>query len=56
MRKVGCKRIIFSSTGGALFDDDMLPYDETMTPSPSAPYGIAKLTFERYLDFYSRHY
>ena len=56
MRTVGCKRIIFSSTGGALFDDDQLPYDETMAPSPSAPYGIAKLTFERYLDFYSRQY
>ncbi len=56
MRAVGCKRIIFSSTGGALFDDDQLPYDETMTPSPSAPYGIAKLTFEQYLDFYSRQY
>lgn len=56
MRAVSCKRIIFSSTGGALFDDDKLPYDEMMTPSPSAPYGIAKLTYERYLDFYSRHY
>ncbi len=56
MRTIGCKRIIFSSTGGALFDDNQLPYDETMAPSPSSPYGIAKLTFERYLDFYSRQY
>jgi len=56
MRTVECKRIIFSSTGGALFDDDQLPYDETMPPSPTSPYGIAKLTFERYLDFYSREY
>jgi UDP-glucose 4-epimerase len=56
MRAVGCKRIIFSSTGGALFDDDRLPYDETMTPSPSSPYGIAKLTLERYLEFYSHQY
>lgn len=46
MRAVGCKRIIFSSTGGALFDDDRLPYDVTMPPSPSSPYGMAKLTFE----------
>lgn len=38
MRTVGCKRIIFSSTGGALFDDDRLPYDESMAPSPSSPY------------------
>jgi len=42
MRTVGCKRIIFSSTGGALFDDNHLPYNETMTPSPCSPYGIAK--------------
>ena len=56
MRHIGCKRILFSSTGGALFDDDAIPYDEKMTPSPSSPYGIAKLTLERYLEFYSHQY
>jgi UDP-glucose 4-epimerase len=46
MRMVGCKRIIFSSTGGVLFDNERPPYDESMTPSPRPPYGIAKLAFE----------
>ena len=56
MRTVGCKRIIFSSTGGALFDDNHLPYNETMTPSPCSPYGIAKWAFEQYLDFYKKYH
>ena len=56
MRKSECPRIIFSSTGGALFSGGQPPYSEGDVPSPDTPYGISKLTAERFLDFYGRHY
>jgi UDP-glucose 4-epimerase len=47
------KRFIFSSTGGAMYGKTQyLPTPETVPPRPEAPYGIAKITIERYLDFF----
>lgn len=49
----GTGRIIFSSTGGAIYGpDSSLPCPETASAQPLAPYGIAKLSVERYLDYY----
>jgi UDP-glucose 4-epimerase len=46
-------RIVFSSTGGAMYgDQDSLPTAETVFPQPVSPYGVAKLAVERYLHAY----
>ncbi len=48
-------RVIFSSTGGALYGDfDPPPSVETFAKDPEAPYGIAKLAVEYYLAYYGR--
>ncbi len=49
----GVRKIIFSSTGGAIYGDDVkIPTPETAKEKPMSPYGIAKLTIENYLEFY----
>jgi UDP-glucose 4-epimerase len=53
--KAGVKKFIFSSTGGAMFGDDAhYPAHEDESATPLSPYGLAKLTIEKYLDFYHR--
>src|ERR1041385_3246508 len=48
-------RIIFASTGGALYGDGaILPSPEEGPANPDAPYGIAKLSVELYLAYYAR--
>ena len=48
-------RVVFSSTGGALYGDfDPPPSAETNSKDPEAPYGIAKLSVEYYLAYYAR--
>jgi len=55
--KYGAKKFIFSSTGGAIYGDNVkIPTPETEIPNPISPYGIAKLSVERYLDFFSKEY
>lgn len=49
--RVGAKRVVFSSTGGALYGDVSEPADEDHPCLPISPYGISKLTGERYLEF-----
>lgn len=50
---VGCKKIIFSSTGGAIYGDAAeIPTTENYPVWPISPYGIAKLTVEHYLHYY----
>jgi UDP-glucose 4-epimerase len=49
----GVKKIIFSSTGGAIYgEQDSFPADEQHPVRPLSPYGIAKLATEKYLFFY----
>lgn len=51
------KKIIFASTGGAIYGDDApIPARETDSPRPESPYGIAKLAVEHYLRFYQREF
>ena len=47
------RRVIFASTGGAMYgDQESLPTAETVFPKPVSPYGVAKLAVERYLHAY----
>jgi UDP-glucose 4-epimerase len=51
----GRTRVIFSSTGGALYGDFVSPPTlETAAKDPQSPYGIAKLSAEYYLAYYAR--
>ncbi len=55
--KATVKRIIFASTGGAMYGDEApLPAREDDRAKPECPYGIAKLAVEHYLHFYQREY
>jgi len=48
-------RLIFSSTGGALYGDFVTPPNvEDFPKDPESPYGIAKLSAELYLAYYAR--
>ena len=51
------QRIIFASTGGAIYGDEApIPARETDSPWPDSPYGIAKLAVEHYLRYYQQEY
>ncbi len=50
------KRVIMASTGGAMYGDKELPFDEKMNPQPLSPYGISKRSGEMYLYFYFSQY
>ncbi|ABR30032.1 UDP-glucose 4-epimerase [Thermosipho melanesiensis] len=56
--KHGVKKFIFSSTGGAIYGDDVeiYPTPESVCPKPISPYGIAKLSVENYLRFAKREF
>jgi UDP-glucose 4-epimerase len=48
-------RIVFSSTGGALYGDYTTPPNvETFPKDPESPYAISKLAAELYLAYYGR--
>lgn len=52
-RKNGTEHIIFASTGGAIYgEQDYFPADEQHPLRPLSPYGIAKLSVEKYLSYY----
>jgi len=48
-------RVIFASTGGAIYGDFVTPPNvEDYAKDPDSPYGIAKLAVEHYLAYYGR--
>jgi len=52
-KKFGVKKFIFASTGGAIYgEQDYFPADEKHPVRPLSPYGIAKLSVEKYLFYY----
>ena len=56
-RAVGTARVVFASTGGAIYGEtDVLPTPETVEPLPMAAYGQSKFCAERYLGLYERLY
>jgi UDP-glucose 4-epimerase len=50
------KKVIFASTGGAMYGNKQTPFDESMMPQPLSPYGISKRSAELYLYFYFNQY
>jgi UDP-glucose 4-epimerase len=54
-RRHGARRIIFASTGGAIYQDEQagVPADETRPCRPRTPYAVAKCSAEQYLDYFS---
>ena len=51
------KKIIFSSSGGAIYqDNDQLIKTENSVIDPVSPYGISKWTGEQYINFYKKIY
>jgi UDP-glucose 4-epimerase len=49
------RKIIFSSTGGALYGEpDIVPNDEDHPIRPLSPYGTSKYAFEQYLATFQR--
>jgi UDP-glucose 4-epimerase len=54
-RRVGARRVVNTSTGGAIYGDSTtLPTPESALPQPKAPYGMSKLAAEGYCDLYRR--
>ncbi len=52
-RKYRVKKIIFASSGGAIYGEQIyFPADEEHPLAPCSPYGITKLTNEKYLFYY----
>lgn len=51
--KTDVKKFMFASTGGAVYGEQInFPADENHPTNPVSPYGISKLTVEKYLYFY----
>lgn len=55
--KTGVKKFMFASTGGAIYgEQEYFPADESHPTNPVSPYGITKLSIEKYLFFYKNEY
>lgn len=51
----GARKVVFSSTGGALYGEpDIVPADEDHPVRPLSPYGTSKYSFEQYLATFQR--
>lgn len=52
-RKNGLQKVIFASTGGAIYGEpEYTPQDVEHPCRPVSPYGVAKLSIEKYLRYY----
>ncbi|MCX8012069.1 MAG: SDR family oxidoreductase [Desulfobacterota bacterium] len=56
-RKYGVKKVIFASSGGAIYgEQEYFPADENHPVRPLSPYGVSKLTGESYLYYYEKNF
>jgi UDP-glucose 4-epimerase len=56
-RRSGVKKVIFSSTGGAIYgEQDVFPAPETHPTRPISPYGVSKASGELYLGYFKAQY
>lgn len=58
-RRVGVKKIVYASTGGAVYGEpspDIFPVDEKCDIDPLSQYGITKHSVEHYLSLYYKLY
>src|SRR5215211_3102065 len=55
--RCGVKKVVFASTGGAIYGEQReFPAPESHPPYPLSPYGVSKLAGERYLHYYYAQY
>jgi UDP-glucose 4-epimerase len=52
----GVGKIIFASTGGAIYGEECVPASESDTARPISGYGVAKLSVEQYLYCFQVNY
>lgn len=56
-RSAGVRRVVYSSTGGALYGEpEQVPCTEEHPIRPLSPYGLSKYIGEKYVDLYGRLY
>ncbi|MDR0676562.1 MAG: NAD-dependent epimerase/dehydratase family protein, partial [Elusimicrobiota bacterium] len=55
-KKYNIKKIIFASSGGAIYGESEFPKKEIDKKKPISPYGIAKYANELYIEFYTSTY
>jgi UDP-glucose 4-epimerase len=56
-RQGGVGKVVFSSTGGAIYgEQDVFPAPETHPTRPVSPYGVSKAAGELYLGYYRAQY
>lgn len=53
MKEMNVKKLIFSSTGGALMGNSESPVNENSNPKPISPYGASKMSCEGYISSYA---
>ena len=55
--RYGVRRVVLSSTGGALYGEpSKIPADESTPVEPLSAYGVAKFACEQYLNYFKRLY
>ncbi len=55
--KHGINKFMFASTGGAVYGEQLFfPANESHQTNPVSPYGISKLSVEKYLYYYQNEY
>jgi UDP-glucose 4-epimerase len=53
--KYGVRKVVFASSGGAIYgDQSVFPASESHPTTPVSPYGITKLVGEHYLRYYEK--
>jgi UDP-glucose 4-epimerase len=56
-RHAGVQKVVFSSTGGAIYgEQDVFPAPESHPTRPVSPYGVSKASGELYLGYYKAQY
>jgi len=56
-RKHGVRKVIFISSGGAIYGEaDEYPTSEAYPPKPLSPYAVSKYASEHYLEYYRHQY
>jgi nucleoside-diphosphate-sugar epimerase len=54
--KAGVFRVVYASSSSVYGDAEVLPKDESMTPSPMSPYAVSKLAGEYYMRVFAQLY
>jgi UDP-glucose 4-epimerase len=55
-RRFGARRLVFASSAAVYGEPERIPLPETASTRPLSPYGLAKLTGERYIQLYHQLY